>query len=512
MSTERSDGASSGPEWRRSRNAGPEEAPQHASNEEGHDVEETTPQNVPKVRGRRRGKRLVAKDEAPSPKSLTADQRLLILDAWQRSGLPAKDFAPLVGVSKHTLYNWKKRFDNQGPAGLETGQRGGARGSRLPEVTKRAILLLKKSNPEWGCRRISDVLYRGKGFPASPKAVARVLKAAGYELEDTPTTPHRDKVRRFERAAPGNLWQTDLFTFVLKRQNRRVHLVAYLDDHSRYVVSFGLSVSASTDMVLESLRAGITAYGLPQEVLTDNGPQYVTWRGKSRFTKECEALGIQQIVARPRHPQTLGKTERFWGTLWRELLSTVVFVDLGDAEARISHFIDHYNFQRPHQGIGGMVPADRFFKVESEVRASIEKRVKENAEQLARDGEPKKPFYLTGNVGDQAFSVHAEGERVFLVNEDGAREEVELTSKTARVPDEPISPDEEAHAPHRECTTEERALDANIQSREPGSSPLDDFSFGIDPAMEPSSPEVRASDPSGKHEPERDEEARDDDA
>jgi len=39
-------------------------------------------------------------------------------------------------------------------------------------------------------------------------------------------------VRTFERATPNQLWQTDLFTFVLKRQNRRVHLVAFLDDHS----------------------------------------------------------------------------------------------------------------------------------------------------------------------------------------------------------------------------------------------------------------------------------------
>jgi len=323
MTHQQSRGPSSGPEWRRSRNDGPDEGPRHAPSpalrpahlEQEHEPhepdEDALGDPLPRLRPRRRGKRLVRADGRLKPSSLTAEQRVLILDSWLRSGLPAKDFAPLVGVSHHTLYNWRRKFNELGPAGLEEGRRGRPRGSRLPDVTKRAILLLKQSNPDWGCQRISDILYRGKGYPASAQAVARVLKESGYELEHVPTTPHRDKPRRFEREKPCELWQTDLFSFVLKRQNRRVHLVVFLDDHSRFIVSYGLAISATTELVRETLRQAITNYGAPKEVLTDNGPQYVTWRGKSAFSKECEARGIRQIVARPRHPQSLGKTERF---------------------------------------------------------------------------------------------------------------------------------------------------------------------------------------------------------
>ncbi len=98
---------------------------------------------------RRRGKRLVKKPELPRG-PLSPAQRLLLLDTWKRSGLPAADFAALVGVSKHTLYAWRSRFKENGPAGLEGRPRGGPRGSRLPEVTKRAILLMKEEHPEWG--------------------------------------------------------------------------------------------------------------------------------------------------------------------------------------------------------------------------------------------------------------------------------------------------------------------------------------------------------------------------
>src|SRR5262249_55749105 len=156
--------------------------------------------------------------------------------------------------------------------------RGGPAGSRLPEATRRAILMLKQDNPDWGCERISALLMRGPALAASPQAVARVLREAGYETQDEPTRPHPARTRRFERAGPNQLGQTDLFTFVLKRQNRRVSLVAFMDAHSRFLTGFGLHASQSAALVLEVFRAALDSYGAPQEVLTDNGSQYVTWR------------------------------------------------------------------------------------------------------------------------------------------------------------------------------------------------------------------------------------------
>jgi transposase InsO family protein len=353
------------------------------------------------------------------------EQRLLILDTWLRSGLPAGDFAALVGVSKHTLYAWKKKFEEEGPGGLMDRPKGGPRGSRLSDLTKRTILMLKQSNPGWGCQRISDMLLRGPALPASPSAVAKVLHEAGYKMEEVPTHAHPQRETRFERAKPNSLWQTDLFTFILKRQNRRVYLVAFMDDHSRFIVGYGLHASQSSALVIEVLRASLAGHGVPEEILTDNGSQYVTWRGKSAFTRELEKRGVKQIVATPRRPQTLGKIERFWGTLWRECVESAVFVDLGDARQRIGLFIDHYNFSRPHQGVDGLVPADRFFGAASEVKKTLAARVQANALELARHGLPKAPFYLTGQAGGQPFSVHAEGERVILTNADG-RKEIDL--------------------------------------------------------------------------------------
>lgn len=415
------------------------------------------------------GRRLVPKEAGTAP-PLTPSQRLLLLDTWRRSGLPAGDFAAMVGLSKHTLYAWKQKFEQQGPAGLVDQPRGGPRGSKLPDLTKRTILLLKESNPDWGCQRISDMLLRGPALPASPSAVARVLHEAGYELEEVATRPHPDHVRSFERAQPNQLWQTDLFTFILKRQNRRVYLVAFMDDHSRFLVGYGLHASQSAALVLEVLRAAITSYGAPEEILTDNGSQYVTWRGKSAFSKELDKRGIQHVVAAPRRPQTLGKIERFWGTLWRECIESAVFLDLGDAQRRIGLFMDYYNFHRSHSRIGGLAPADRFFGAAAAVKKTLQARVAANALELARHGVPKKPFYLTGQVGGQPFSVHAEGERVILTGAGGVRQEVDLVPPVAPAP-------EAAPLPEPVCPAGVVMSMANEGQEEPagpGESPLDE--------------------------------------
>jgi transposase InsO family protein len=421
-----------------------------------------------------RGRRLARPEPAATP-AFTYQQRLLLLDIWRRCGLPAGDFAPLVGLSRFTLYEWKRRFEADGPAGRADKPRGAPGGSRLPEVTRRTLLMLKQAHPDWGCQRLSDALLRGPALSASPAAVARVLHEAGYQLEEEPTRPHPDNDRRFERARPNQLWQTDLFSFVLKRQNRRVYLVAFLDDHSRFVVSYGLHASQSTALVLEVLRAGLSNHGTPDEILTDNGSQYVTWRGKSAFSRELDKRGVRQVVAAPRHPQTLGKIERFWGTLWRECLEAAIFLDLADARARIGHFIDHYNFQRPHQGIDGAVPADRFFGAAPTVLQTLKQRVAANALELARQGLPRAPFYLTGQVGGQPFSLHAEGERVILTGAEG-RTEVDLVPPAGPAPTLP--------APLRPQGQLDNAWSAaaGAAPAEPGTSPLDEIAAPDQPA------------------------------
>jgi hypothetical protein len=177
-----------------------------------------------------------------------------------------------------------------------------------------------------------------------------------------------------------------------------------------------------------------------------------------------------------------GWVERFWGTLWRECLEQAIFRGLDDARQRIALFVDHYNFQRPHSGIEGLVPADRFFAAADQVKARLRERVAENALQMARQGVPRKSVYLTGRVGSESVSLHAEGDRVILLSGDGRREEVDLQAAGARDDEaEQVLPPSVSGSPV--VRTEPRS---DPFPAPPGSSPLDRALRDIRAALEES--------------------------
>jgi transposase InsO family protein len=266
------------------------------------------------------------------------------------------------------------------------------------------------------------------GVKVSRSSVARVVKAAGVEREVAlPKRRARRKAkppRRFERARPGELWQTDITYLDVPWRKQPLYLIAFLDDFSRYVVGWGLYTHMRQEIALETFQEAAARFGKPEEVLSDQGRQYHAWRGKSAFTRMLDKEGVEHVRARAQHPETVGKCERFWKTLKQELWERVHPRDLEEARERLRHYVGHYNHQRPHQSLEGMVPADRFFAVASEVRRAIEQSVAKNALRLALGEAPRRPVFLVGQIDGQSVSVHGESGRIVVQTPDGAVKEI----------------------------------------------------------------------------------------
>ena len=116
---------------------------------------------------------------------------------------------------------------------------------------------------------------------------------------------------------------------------------------------------------------------------------------------------------------TLGKIERFWETIWQEFLSRAQFESFDSARERIRLWIQYYNHKRPHQGIEGLCPADRFLKSPRELRKTIEAGIKENLLEMALRGEPKAPFYMVGRMEGQSVILRAEKGKLKLSIDNG---------------------------------------------------------------------------------------------
>jgi transposase InsO family protein len=368
---------------------------------------------------RRRGK---AKRSRRHAGPYTPEQRRQAVEAYFKSGMTHRDFARTWGTSEGSLYNWVKAYEERGAKALDgaslrrDAKKRGRKG--LSTAVKNEILAVKQANPESGNKGIRNLLWRFRGVKVSPNSVGKTLREADIppvsRRKHRRRRPRKPKVQRFERARPMQLWQTDITSYVLARHSQRVYLTVFMDDFSRYVVSWSLALQQTKEFVMETLLEGIHRFGKPEEVLTDQGRQYFSWRGKSDFRKLLKKQGIQHVLARAHHPQTVGKCERFWETVGEEFWDRVEPQELSDVRERFAQFVMHYNHFRPHQGIDGLVPADRFFGAAPEVRKAIEETISKNALKLALGEAPRQPVYLIGQIGDTPISLHGEKGKLVL--------------------------------------------------------------------------------------------------
>ncbi|MCI0748689.1 MAG: DDE-type integrase/transposase/recombinase [Verrucomicrobia subdivision 3 bacterium] len=353
---------------------------------------------------------------APKNFRRTFAQRLQAVKLHLEEGFSQQLVAQQMDISKSSLGNWVLRYRLHGEEALkDQDDRASAR--KLPAAVRDKILELKRQEPSRGVKRISQLLRRIFFLPASAETVRQTLKKEG--LVESPPKARRNltRPRFFERATPNQMWQTDIFTFRLG--GKYAYLIGFMDDYSRFIVGADLFRSHTAENVLEVFRVAAGEYQPPKEMLTDNGREYINWRGTTRFQAEMKKNGTHHFKSRPHHPMTLGKIERFWETIWQEFLSRAQFDSFESARERIRFWIKYYNHKRPHQGIEGLCPADRFFEIATQLRKTIEAGVQENLLEMALRGQPKAPFYMVGRMEGQSVILRAEKGKLKLSIDNG---------------------------------------------------------------------------------------------
>lgn len=270
-----------------------------------------------------------------------------------------------LGINRDTFYVWRRRYQAEGLEGLEPRSRAPKRSpQRIGAAVQDEIVRLRKQlgddGLDHGATTIQWHLGRQKVIPVpSVATIWRVLGRAGF-IEPEPRKRPKASWRRFEAAAPNELWQTDFIEWVIARGV--VKIVSFLDDHSRVALRIKAVPEATTEAAWNAFSEAAAHWGVPLGQLSDNG---LCFSGKLRgfevhFETELRAIGVVPKTSRPFHPQTCGKVERFQQTLKKWLRRQPLAADLVELQAQLDTFADHYNHQRPHQGIGRITPAQRW--------------------------------------------------------------------------------------------------------------------------------------------------------
>lgn len=280
-------------------------------------------------------------------------------------GVPVIEVATRAGVSRQTVHRWLRRYAARGLAGLVDGSKApGSCPHQMAPETEARIVAMRVEHPRWGPQTIGHWLAHEGVVPVPGRSsIYRCLVRHGLI---TPEARRRKKsdYKRWERSRAMELWQMDIVGGVKLADGSEAKVVTGVDDHSRFCVSVLVVARATARPTCEALVLAMRRHGVPEQILTDNGKVFTgrfgPGTGEVLFDRICRENGIKHLLTAPRSPTTTGKVERFHRTLKDELVRGVVFDSVADAQSQIDSWVEYYNHQRPHQGIGMVAPVQRF--------------------------------------------------------------------------------------------------------------------------------------------------------
>jgi transposase InsO family protein len=281
-------------------------------------------------------------------------------------GLSISQVASKVGVSRQTLHAWLARYEAEGLDGLmDRSHRPASCPHQMPADVEAALLELRRSRPYWGPRRLVFELANRRVVPVPSESSAyRALLRAGM-IDPSVRDRRSRKWKRWERGAPMELWQMDVVGGFPLADGTSAKALTGIDDHSRMCVGARLMNRERTRAVCDGLRAALGTYGVPEQILTDNGKVFT---GRFHhppvevlFDAICREHGIEHLLTQPRSPTTTGKIERFHRSLRAEFLNNKpAFTNLKTAQQALDEWVVYYNTARPHQSLNMTTPAERF--------------------------------------------------------------------------------------------------------------------------------------------------------
>jgi len=259
--------------------------------------------------------------------------------------MPVSSICTQAGVSRKVFYFWWNRYQAQGWNGLQEKPRGRPCGPQLDDFLRGKVIKLR-TRYEWGPKKIAGYLSR-KGYTIDNNQAYKIICEAG--LNHPISSPRKTwGTKRFQREHNNSLWQADF-----KLCNDDFWMISYQDDHSRFITGSLKIWNPTGENAMLLLDRAVKKYGVPKQILTDQGTQFTPARGEiSAFDRHCTELGIEHITASVRRPTTCGKIEAFHKAY--------------EAESHLFKlhwsFIRYYNYTRPHEGINYLTPAEIYLK------------------------------------------------------------------------------------------------------------------------------------------------------
>jgi transposase InsO family protein len=291
----------------------------------------------------------------------------LVITAVTVEGRSKSAVARDYGITRFWVQTLVKRYQAEGESAFEPK-------SRRPHSNPRAVSLevedqivrlrktLTREGLDGGAETIAAHLQAAGVDPVpAVSTIWRILSRRGFVTPQPQKRP-RSSWKTFCADQPNERWQADITHWRLA-DGTEVEILNILDDHSRVCIASIARTIFTGQQVWQVFLAAFGRWGVPAEVLTDNGAVFTgEQRGQGRVALEvqCGLRGVKVSHSRPYHPQTCGKVERFHQTLKKWLRAQRRATGMAMLQRQLARFVGYYNTVRPHRALGRRTPAQAY--------------------------------------------------------------------------------------------------------------------------------------------------------
>ena len=292
-------------------------------------------------------------------------ERFRFIIEWQTD---QGNFAALCrdfGISRTLGYRYINRFLLEGMEALKDKSRAAhVVWNKTPPEIEQAILAMKRNKPRWGAQKLLGLLADQMDTQMLPAVSTTELILKRHGLVKT-------RVRRrhitahnpvFVASYPNQIWSADFKGQFRLGNARYCYPLTAMDSCCRFILAIQGMYCPTFDTTKPAFQATFREFGMPEFIHTDNGEPFGCATSLARLTRLAVwfiELAILPVYSDPGHPEQNAIHERMHEDL-KEATTHPPAYDLARQQRKFNPYRQEYNFERPHQALGGRTPAQLY--------------------------------------------------------------------------------------------------------------------------------------------------------
>ena len=321
----------------------------------------------------------------------TPEEKGEIILLVERSELSVNKTLQALGIHKSTFYKWYNAYLQKGKEGLNmTAATRNRQWNAIPEEQKQVVVELALEHTHLSSRELAVKITDEQGVFISESSVYRILKRRGLITAPAYILLSASNEFTDKTSFVHQMWQTD-FTYFKILGWGWYYLSTVLDDYSRFIIHWELCEGMKADDVQRTIdqareKAGLKEHQRPK-LLSDNGSCYIA----SELKEYLQTKHMQHIRGRPLHPQTQGKIERCHRSM-KNVVKLNYYYYPEELKEALSGFVNYYNYERYHESLDNVTPADVYFGKREQILKRREKIKHKTLKQRRRHYIMNKPI------------------------------------------------------------------------------------------------------------------------